>query len=58
MNIIRNIKSRLSMKLADRVGFKDIIEGQDIRYYTDCYGVEYMVAYPFSFFNFRTKTND
>ena len=46
--MIKWLKSRLSMKVTKRVGFLDIVSGNYVRYWVDCYGVEFMSVYKFS----------
>lgn len=49
MKVIKYIKSRLSMTLANKVGFMDIVSGDIVRYYIDCYGIEYMAISKFGY---------
>jgi len=52
---MRRIISMFTMKRTDRSGFTDIVSGENVRYYKDKFGDEYMAAYPYYPFKFRVK---
>lgn len=54
-NTMKRIISMLTMKLTTSVGFRDVVSGEQVYYYKDRYGVEWMSAYPYYPFNFRIK---
>ncbi len=54
--IFRNIISMFTMKRTLKPSFTDIVSGEQVFFYKDKYGEEYMAIYPYYPFNFRTKT--
>ena len=46
------------MKLTPRVGFRDTISGEQVCYYKDKYGMEWMAAHPYYPLKFRVKTSN
>jgi hypothetical protein len=54
--IFRNIISMFTMKRILKPSFTDIVSGEQVFFYKDKYGEEYMAIYPYYPFNFRTKT--
>ena len=54
--IFRNIISMFTMKRILNSNFTDIVSGEQVFFYKDKYGEEYMAIYPYYPFNFRTKT--
>jgi hypothetical protein len=55
-NIVRNIISMFTMKRTLKPSFTDIVSGEQVFFYKDKYGEEYMAIYPYYPFNFRCKT--
>ena len=55
-NIVRNIISMFTMKRILNSNFTDIVSGEQVFFYKDKYGEEYMAIYPYYPFNFRCKT--
>ena len=45
-----------TMKRILKPSFTDIVSGEQVFFYKDKYGEEYMAIYPYYPFNFRTKT--
>jgi hypothetical protein len=54
--IFRNIISMFTMKIILKPSFTDVVSGEQVFFYKDKYGEEYMAIYPYYPFNFRTKT--
>jgi hypothetical protein len=54
--IFRNIISMFTMKRILKPSFTDIVSGEQVFFYKDKYGEEYMAIYPYYPFNFRCKT--
>jgi hypothetical protein len=54
--IFRNIISMFTMKRTLKPSFTDVVSGEQVFFYKDKYGEEYMAIYPYYPFNFRTKT--
>jgi hypothetical protein len=54
--IFRNIISMFTMKRILKPSFTDVVSGEQVFFYKDKYGEEYMAIYPYYPFNFRTKT--
>ena len=54
--IVRNIISMFTMKRTLKPSFTDLVSGEQVFFYKDKYGEEYMAIYPYYPFNFRTKT--
>ena len=54
--IFRNIISMFTMKRILNSNFTDIVSGEQVFFYKDKFGEEYMAVYPYYPFNFRTKT--
>lgn len=55
-NMTKRIISMLTMKLTPRAGFRDVVSGEQVCYYKDKYGIEWMAAYPYYPLKFRTQT--
>jgi len=53
---MKRIISMMTMKLTTSVGFRDVVSGEQVCYYKDKYGIEWMSTYPYYPFNFRIKT--
>lgn len=51
---MKRIISRLTMRYIQTL-FNDTVSGETVCLYRDRYGEEYIAAYPFHFFKFRTK---
>ena len=49
---MKNFISRITMKRTKKSGFTDIVSGDYVSFWIDCYGVEWMAV---SRFGFRTK---
>ena len=45
-----------TMKRTLKPSFTDIVSGEQVFFYKDKYGEEYMAIYPYYPFNFRCKT--
>ena len=54
--IVRNIISMFTMKRIPNSNFTDIVSGEQVFFYKDKFGEEYMAVYPYYPFNFRAKT--
>ncbi len=54
--IVRNIISMFTMKRTQKPSFTDVVSGEQVFFYKDIYGEEYMTIYPYYPFNFRCKT--
>jgi len=57
-NTMKRIISMLTMKLTTRVGFRDTISGEQVCYYKDKYGMEWMASNPYYPLKFRVKTSN
>jgi hypothetical protein len=44
------------MKRTQKPSFTDVVSGEQVFFYKDIYGEEYMAIYPYYPFNFRCKT--
>ena len=50
--------SMLTMKRTLKTSFRDAVSGEQVFFYKDKYGVEWMANYPYYPFKFRTKTKE
>ena len=55
---MKRLISMLTMKRILKPSLRDSISGEQVFFYEDKYGVEWMAYYPYYPFKFRTKTND
>jgi len=53
---MKRLISMLTMKRTLKPSFRDAISGEQVFFYKDKYGVEWMAYYPYYPFKFRTKT--